>query len=358
MRTPSLESTRIARLCGAFLLSAGLATGAVACSGIIGGPTASGTDAGGGGSDPGPVDVPDAGTCAQVQVDLHDVIPTVMLLVDRSGTMKEDFQNTSRWNAVYQTLMDGQNGLVAQLQNQVRFGIATFSGYYGTTEGYACPIVTQVAPAMGNYGAINQMYAPQDPIKDTPTAPSLAMAQATLAGVTEPGPKIIVLATDGLPDTCDQWDPDGTTKAKADAIAAAQTAHTAGIDTYIISVGPDVAQSHLQDMANAGLGLPVGGAQNAPYYQALSPDSLVSAFNSIIGGVRSCTFSMDGQVDPSRASTGTVTLDGQPLTYGTDWQLVDESTLQLLGSACDTIMAGGDHSVTASFECNAVNVPD
>ena len=358
MRTPRLESTRIARLCGALVLSSGLVAAVPACSGTIDGSAPAGADAGGGGRDPGPVDAPDAGACAQVQVDLHDVTPTVMLLVDRSGTMNQGFQNTSRWNAVYQTLMDGTNGLVARLQNQVRFGIETFSGYYGTTQGQPCPIVTQVAPAMGNYGAINQMYAPQDPIKDTPTAPSLTMAQATLAGVSDPGPKIIVLATDGLPDTCDQWDPDGTTKAKADAIAAAQAAHTAGVDTYIISVGPDVAQSHLQDMANAGVGLAVGGTDNAPYYQALSPDSLVSAFDSIIGGVRSCSFAMDGQVDPSRASTGTVSLDGQPLTYGTDWQLTDSSTLELVGAACDTIMGGGDHSVTASFECNAVTVPD
>ena len=51
---------------------------------------------------------------------------------------------------------------------------------------------------------------------------------------------------------------------------------------------------------------------------------------------------------------GTVTLDGDELTWGTDWHLLDEHTLELLGDACQAVMAGGEHTVEAYFTCEAV----
>ncbi|HLU65962.1 MAG TPA: vWA domain-containing protein [Kofleriaceae bacterium] len=289
--------------------------------------------------------------CASVQVELTDVIPTVMFLVDRSGTMEYGFGGTSRWNAVYSTLMNEQSGVIKRLENEVRFGLAAYTGADSIP---VCPIIEQVPPAMGNHAAIAQMYGVLDPIEDTPTAPSITSTRALLEAIPETGPKIIVLATDGEPDTCEDPDPDGQPAARAASVAAAQAAHEAGIDLYIISVGADIAQSHLQDMANAGVGLPVGGVENAPYYQALNPDALVAAFEQIIGDVRSCSFAIDGRVDLGQADRGTVTLDGVELEFGTQWQLSDESTLELLGTACDTIMGGGDHLVEAEFTCGAV----
>lgn len=318
-----------------------------------GGPGGSGdggSDEGGGsGGDSGG----DGADCPGVEVSLSGVTPTVMLLVDRSGTMNRDFGNTDRWSAVFDTLMDGATGLVKRLDQQVRFGISLYSGRDGNS---TCPILAGLPPALGNYGAILDLYRPLDPIEDTPTAPSLSAARATLAAVQDPGPKIIVLATDGEPDTCAVPDPDGLPEARADSVAAAQAAHAAGVDVYVISVGDEVSQAHLQDMANAGVGLPVGGAERAPFYQALDPGALVDAFDTIIGGVQSCTFALDGTVDLDRASEGTVTLDGTPLDFGTEWRLPDERTLELLGPACDTLLAGGQHQVKAEFECGGVVV--
>lgn len=291
----------------------------------------------------------DAGSCPNVEVELRDVTPTVQVLVDRSGTMTAGFSGTDRWNAVYQTLMNQNTGIVKQLEGQVRFGATLYTGQDNNP---VCPILSTVTPAMNNYASIEDMYSDLGPVEDTPTAESIAAVVQTLDAINEDGPRIIVLATDGLPDSCDDPDPDGQPEALAGAIEAAQAAYAAGIELYIISVGDDVAQSHLQDMANAGVGLPVDGMDNAPYYQALNSAALVAAFDDIISGVRSCSFSMDGQVsDPER---GTVTLDGAELDYGTEWQLSDSTTLQLLGAACDEIMDGGDHEVQASFECGSV----
>jgi len=60
-------------------------------------------------------------------------------------------------------------------------------------------------------------------------------------------------------------------------------------------------------MANAGLGAQ-SGQPNAPYYLANSPQQLTDAFDQIIGGVVSCDLMISGNVDPSMAQNGTVTL--------------------------------------------------
>jgi hypothetical protein len=338
---------------------------ALACSTAVDGDDGSNPGDGEGGSDAGPGRNDGGGgggnggggrdggnrDCPGVEVALTDVIPTVLLLVDRSGTMNRNFGNTSRWGAVFDTLMDEEDGLVRRLDREIRFGISL---YTGSDDASVCPILEGIPPALGNYGAILDLYEPLDPIEDTPTAPSLAAAQASLAAVQETGPRIIVLATDGEPDTCEVPDPDGLPAARAESVAAAQAAHGAGIDVFVISVGNEVSQAHLQDLANAGVGLPVGGAERAPFYQALDPEALVLAFDTIIGGVRGCLFALDGSVDLDRADDGTVTLDGETLEFGVDWVLRDESTLELRGPACDTLLAGGEHLVRAEFECGVV----
>ncbi len=169
-------------------------------------------------------------------------------------------------------------------------------------------------------------------------------------------PPIIVLATDGLPDTCANADPRNQAEqdaANATAVAAAQRAWMAGIELFYLSVGDDVTNAHAQQMANAGAGLdPTTGA--AMFYRASNPAELQAAFNTIIGGVVSCQLDLDGSVDPTQAGSGTVTLNGNPLTYGTDWMLVDPDTIVLVGAACDMLMNSTNPTVTAVFPCGAV----
>ncbi|HUS67698.1 MAG TPA: vWA domain-containing protein [Kofleriaceae bacterium] len=340
-------------IAAALPLSLLLATGCVGSVGgedplDPGGDDGDGDGSGGGGDD---------GDCASVEVALTESTPTVMLLVDRSGSMYDPFGGTDRWTAVYETLVNEATGVVKRLEQQVRFGVAFYTSTDADAENGTCPVIDQVMPAMGNYGSIHAMFDALEPIEDTPTAPSLTVARSLLETVTENGPKIIVLATDGLPDTCEVPDPGSEAQQLAlqdETVAAAMDVHAAGIDVYYVSVGPEVTAQHAQAMANAGRGLPVGGAENAPYYQALNSDALVAAFDDIIADVRSCTFAVDGSVDLSRASEGIVTLDGTELTFGTDWDMVDESTIELLGGACDSVKDGADHQISAQFTCGSV----
>jgi hypothetical protein len=286
--------------------------------------------------------------CATAHQTVAETIPTVQLLIDRSGTMDRDFGSVSRWQAVYRTLMD-EEGLVSGLQDRMRFGLTTYTADAGTP----CPLLHTVEPALGNLAAMDDLLGALDPLDETPTAPAIDAMRVQLTALDVPGPKAIVLATDGEPDTCAVPDPDGLPEARAAAVAAAQAAHGAGIDVYVISVGDEIAASHLQDLANAGAGLPLGGAERAPYYQALDASDLVAAFDAVIGGTRTCMVELEGMIDPTIAAGGTVTLDGAALVFGVDWRLVDPDTMEILGDACDLVLAGGDHQIDAEFTCPA-----
>src|SRR5262249_51322276 len=174
------------------------------------------------------------------------------------------------------------------------------------------------------------------------------------------GPKVIVLATDGEPDTCEVPDPQPTPQSQQKTLDATTAAFGQGIQTYIISVGSDVGMMLLQQVANAGVGKAPDGSQgNATFYQASDQASLYNAFETIINGVRTCAFTLNGTVDTSQACSGTVVLDGQQLTCNdpNGWKLDSATQIELTGTACQSIQSG-QHTLKVSFPCNAVTVPN
>jgi hypothetical protein len=112
-------------------------------------------------------------------------------------------------------------------------------------------------------------------------------------------PPIVLLATDGLPDTCADIDENGNTVAQNLSISETQRGFTMGIKTYILSVGNQVGAPHLQRLANAGAGLdPATGT--APFYTANDPAQLSAALQAIITGALSCDFDLTSPVaDPT-----------------------------------------------------------
>jgi hypothetical protein len=296
-----------------------------------------------------------ASGCPDIVVTFEKVIPTVVLLIDQSGSMTQAFGNGDRWNVLHDALMDPTTGIVKSLEDEVRFGLALYTSNDGNAGG-TCPILSEVGIAIGNYDEIESVYGPAGPEGETPTGESIEAVTATLAAMRADGPKVIVLATDGEPDTCAEPNPQN---GQEEAIAAAEAAFGQGIPTYIVSVGSDVSVGHMQDMANAGAGKPVGGADNATYYQALDPAALIAAFDEIINGVRSCVFTLNGSVSAENASQGTVVLDGEVLGYDDPdgWKLNNPGEIELTGAACDLIQEG-NHELSVTFPCGTVDPPE
>ena len=292
--------------------------------------------------------------CADVAVEATPVTPTVMLIVDQSSSMNEDFAGAgSRWDVLRDSLLAQPGGLIFALQGSVEFGLAMYSGRESLpiTE---CPILTTIPPAIDNSAAIESVYSGADPIADTPTGDAIDSVLNDLMSIPDPDPDptIFIVATDGEPDRCEELNPQ---MGQAEAVAAAERAFAAGVRTFMISVGEGtVSAGHMQDMANAGLGAGAGGT--APYWVAGDDRGLRDALSEIVGGVLSCDITLNGSIDLADACTGTVELNGValPCDDPNGWEAVDATHIRLLGTACDMLTGDSGATLTASFPCDVV----
>lgn len=329
-------------------------------------------------------------SCIDVDVDFTPQVPTVLLLIDRSGSMNaggkfgEAVQaavddgtyalgdcaehNDWRWNVVRDVLMNPTKGIVKPLEGSVRFGLSLYSSENGQVkagkpeeidETKMCPLLIEVPIALLNHQAMLDEFKCDDIADDTPTGESLLAAAATLNAFQEPGPKVIVLATDGEPDSCECPDTGNSVPAKCNepgvsaqikdqVVATAKEIHDGDITVHVINVStPSEAalQKHLADVAEAG-----GGN----VYPGFSPGALSTAFDDIINGVRSCVIDLSGEIAKGKASTGVITLDGEALTLddADGWQVNSPSQIELLGAACDAIKSG-QHDLSIKFPCES-----
>jgi hypothetical protein len=331
---PSMN--RLAALSAVLLLTAG-----GACMPTVGGlapddPT--GPDAGT--YDPGP----DA-SCPNVEFTPTPVTPSIQLLLDRSGSMNNSVSGTnmSRYAALREALV-GTTGVIAELQDTAYFGASLY------TSDSPCPRLYNTANRqLSNLSQVRTLIDSQSPGGQTPTPGAIDQTVALFAANPPPAgsPPIIILATDGLPNSCSS-----SSDTSSQSVTAARNAYNAGIRTYVLGIA-GVNNSFLQNMANAGVGVQQG-QPNAPYYTATTAADLKTAFQTIINGVASCELNLTGAVDPQQAQDGSLTLDGQPLTYGVDWELVNSTTIRLLGAACDTLKASPNPMLNASFPCGSI----
>ncbi len=299
---------------------------------------ATGEETGDGDGDPTGTEAGETEGCALLDVILIPQTPTLVLLVDQSGSMNEDFGGDTRWNVITDVLINPQTGIVPQLDASIRFGLGLYSSENGELDGVECPILTEVDPALDNFAAIEATMSMAAPLGDTPTGESLDLVWQKLDALDVAGRKYIVLATDGEPDTCAEPNPQN---GQPQAVAAAEAAFAAGIETFVISVGADVSADHLQDMANAGQGV-APGDPDADYYQALDQTALLDAFNQILAGVRSCQLDLMTALTEDDAASCTVEVNGELVGFGdpNGWQLNDPTEVELLGAACDALQQG------------------
>ena len=308
-----------------------------------------GTSAGAGGKVP-------PTTCADTRVHASKVPPTVILVIDQSSSMDDNFGGAgSRWDVLRDFLLGQPDGLIASLQSQVSFGLALYSAESGGQNPDPigeCPQVTTVTPSLDNFDAIQAIYGSADTIEDTPTGDSIDRIVEDLGLAdpdADPNPVVFILATDGEPDQCEQLDPQ---EGQGEAIAAVENAYKLGIRTFVISVGDDIGEEHQQDIANAGLGLGPGG--DAQYWRAGDDQTLREALLDIVGGQLTCEVQLQGAVESGDPCLGSVTLNGVELGCNQDdgWELSTPHTIRLLGQACDELKTKDDVLLEVAFPCD------
>ncbi len=308
--------------------------------------------------------------CADLNVELGKKTPTVLVLVDRSGSMTQAFGTGTRWTVLKKVLLD-DGGTIQSLQSEVNFGLSMYSN---PTKN-ACPELVGVSYGLNNYAAIDGVLRPAGTNPDTPTGESiLGVAGITDAGLVDGGlaaldakggEKLILLVTDGDPDTCENpnandapLNPVEVQKAKDVAVSAVQRAFAAGIKTYVLAIGNEVSEAHQQEMANAGLGLNPDAGAVAAFFRPADEAQLIAQINAVITGARPCKYTLNGTVQPGFESQGTVLLNGAVLPFGdpNGWRLSTPSEIELVGAACQTVKTSANASLSASFPCGAVIV--
>lgn len=321
------------------------------CSTHVAGTPTGGDD--GSGPDAGPEAGADAApglcTAGTSQIAVEPVGPTIQLVVDQSGSMHARLGNVSRWAAMRAALVDPQHGVVTDLDDRVYFGLTLFHGrtHWG---GGACVTAESRAPALDARDQVAALLDAADPSGDTPTAATLGQVSGELTPAAPGSRRFMLLATDGFPDNCQNPDAHNlySQQLTEDAVEAA---YAAGIETLVLGIGHECSERHLQRMANAGAGQPLS-VGTAPYYVALEPQELASALDALIGSaLPTCSFRLDRTLTPAEAAAGSLELDGQPLLYGTDWELVAADTIELLGGACEAALAG-PIALTGEFPCD------
>ena len=127
-----------------------------------------------------------------------------------------------------------------------------------------------------------------------------------------------------------------------------------GVTTFVVSVGADISEDHLQDVANAGRGVQPGDP-DAAFYVALDQPSLAQAFTEILLSTRDCEFDLDAPLVNGGAASCVVEVNGQavPLDDPNGWQTNSPNQIELLGAACDVIQTG-EATVQMVCECDAV----
>lgn len=312
-------------------------------------------------------------SCNHLEIPFVRQTPTVLLLVD---------QSTSMWDqSFWEPLKTAVLSVVSELQAEFRFGFAAYSG-----NAQQCPLISG-DPAniqLGNYETIASAYnGVVRPDKgETPTPIAIERVTPTLVAFTEEGPKTLLLVTDGQPDFCDENQCAGDR-----TVAAVQAAYAQGVGTLVVSLGDESAYAaHLNDLANAGAGLGVphpteqqmyacyGGptgtlvgtyvppeqAGTARFVNAdTDTEALKASLRSLINGVRSCVFDLEGQieVDLANAGLGTVLIDGEPVTYDSPdgWRMNSATQLEVVGEACNRLKNAQD-GIAFDFPCEIVIV--
>lgn len=364
-------------------------------------------DLGGNGDGPSNGDAPDRPVgdfCDEFEVEFEPKTPTVYIVVDRSGSM---FGAEDYWGK----LKSGLLPIVEELQSDVRFGFASYTGE--TSDPSGCGLDSGVSIAANNFTSIesawNTLGAP--PKGETPTSQAIQQATERLLADPSPGGRFILLVSDGAPDLCnDIYNLCGVDATVASLqLAASQGVQTlvfgietssvdqdqfdvfaqAGIGEYPIapsfqgqdigvygadngtvanqctsaSIWPDLKASNEPARRNAGMVEssfePAGAYSSTPGTASafLTTDltALAAQIRTSLAGLKSCQIALNFSV--TNASTGQIYVDDTATPIpNEEWGLAEgeDDVIELKGASCELWQSEGVDYFFAGFPCGSI----
>lgn len=300
-----------------------------------------------GGGDTGPK--PDGPICDEVKITAGTIPPNLMLVVDKSGSMRDDTCAVG----CDRKIDDAKTALVFLLNSgngQIRFGWMPYP-----IDSWCAPGVVDVPCGDDTVATIIPKVNSLSPNGGTPTGETLEAANAEQGLHDESRSNFVVLLTDGLPTCPVGGGQDVTEQDKTRALNAVTALHQAGIDTFVIGLGETLNDSGdptlLNQMAEAG-GRARAGADK--YYKANSLNELQTALQDIGGMVIGCNLSL-GTI-PEEPNYLWVYFDGVPVPRdrnhinGWDYD-PDRNQVNFYGPACDQLRSGQVGDVDIKMGC-------
>jgi von Willebrand factor type A domain-containing protein len=307
--------------------------------------------------------MPDAGEvmngeCARQDFKLSSRPAEILLLLDRSGSMKEKPSGGSGNDSKWTLVVPAVNEVVSATDASVSWGLKVFPE--GEGEECIAASVTSALPvpiAPANAVAITAEVTATTPEGNgTPTGDAIKAAVSYLKGLTDQNPKIILLATDGEPSCAGTSE--GGTNARSYAVQAVADAASAGIKTVVVGVATtkSSATQALNDMAVAGqMARDSSDLSASKYYLASTRAELVQVLMQITGQVSSCVFDLtSAPPDPNNIA---VKVDGmmapRDTTHTNGWDYIGADSLQVgvYGTWCDGIKTATANSVNFVLGC-------
>lgn len=322
----------------------------------------------GGGGSPAGSNPGGTGLCMSTTVQSGRVAPDILIVLDRSLSMKMD--NVNRWDPS----VAGLKTITSMLQDRVAFGLMVFPGpmavagdqsSVATNNPQACDTGTQrVQTGHKNAKAIAQALDQIQPGGRTPTAPTLAAAHQLINTNRQvdpdslAAPQYVLLVTDGAPNCSTgigggilgggfgSGEPAAVDQSVSEITGMAKD----GIRTYVLGYDTQndpQLKSALDRMAAAG------GTGDTAHRAIEDENSLIDQFQQITSVALSCEFTLDEAVNNPRRVL--VKLDGKQLNLddSNGFRLSDSRTVTLQGKACETVKKDG-HTLNVSVECEDV----
>jgi hypothetical protein len=289
------------------------------------------------------------------------VVPNMMIVLDKSGSMEEDldgdcplydngtttcdrpphetnsdpnpdFDAPDKWSVAE----DAMDGILTSHGPKVRFGLVTFASDNSCGAGNV-----RVDIAGNNEAMIQSTIASTSPRGSTPIGDTLADLVGLNQLQSTAHPNYVLLVTDGM-ETCD-----------GNPVAAARNLYQQSprVKTFVVGFGGGVDASELNDIATEGHTDRPGPTK---YYQADNAAELAAALDAILGSVLSCEYQLD-QV-PEDLSQLYVYADGDPVdrdqTQSEGWDYDPASgSITFYGQICQDLQDGTVTDLNIVYGC-------
>ena len=297
--------------------------------------------------------------CGEHHFDLERKPAELLLVLDRSGSMKDAPDGATNTTTKWDLVVPAINQVITETDTTISWGMKAFpegSGDECDPTGVTSNVDVPMAAlnASNVTGAIT-MTTPEG--NGTPTGDAIDQGLAYLQSLTDGNSKYILLATDGEP-SC----PKPSDSARTIAVQSVANAAAAGVHTFVVGVATTKASAStaLNDMAVAGME-PRNSDPNplaTRFYLANTKDELVDALQVITGQVSGCTFNWDEE--PPVPDNIAVKVNGVKAPHdandGWEYTGTDYKGVEVHGSWCEQIKTTAANKVEIVFGCPGVEV--